>query len=202
MYPITSRFLERESFRDHGHLGIDYAMPEGTPLRSIQDGVVVQITHLKDNIGNGVLVKWNDGKTAIYGHMSKVADNLHIGDHVQAGELIGYSGHSGHVVGNPGNHLHFGLKEGERFIDPSPYTDQIQNMNNPEHLRLLAEHVGHHIEQVSQVGFTLADLFKGQMQTYTDIFHALKLNVIHCLSWVDYTSIFQHLGFIFRMFFG
>lgn len=199
MYPITSRFLEKESFRDHGHLGLDFAMPEGTPLRSIQDGVITQITHLKTNIGNGVLIKWQDGKTAIYGHLSTVADNLHVGDSVKAGDLIGYSGHSGSVVGNPGDHLHFGLKEGGKFLDPSPYADQIQNMNNPETLRLLATH---HIDHVVQTGYTFADMLKGQMHVYQDFFQSFKLNFIHCISSIDYSMLIHHLQNIFQLFLG
>lgn len=193
LYTITSRFMEKETFRSHGHLGLDFAMPEGTPLRSIHDGTIVQITHLQNNIGNGVLIKWTDGKTAIYGHLSRVADNLTVGDRVKVGDLIGYSGHSGSVVGNPGDHLHFGLKEGGRFIDPSPYADQIQNMNNV---------AGNHLEHAVQTGYTFADLFKGQMQAYSDIFHSLKLNIIHGLSLIDYTVFIQHLQHIFQLFLG
>src|SRR5574342_57043 len=107
MYKITSRFMQQEPFRSRGHSGLDFSMPNGTPLRSIQDGVVEKVTHLKDNIGNGVLVRWNDGKVAIYGHMSETTVN--VGDKVHVGDLIGYSGNSGHVVGaNGGYHLHFG----------------------------------------------------------------------------------------------
>jgi murein DD-endopeptidase MepM/ murein hydrolase activator NlpD len=86
-YKITSRFMQQESFRPKGHSGIDFSMKNHTPLRSIQDGIVEKVTHYKDNIGNGVLVRWNDGKVAIYGHMSETTVN--VGDKVQTGDLLG-----------------------------------------------------------------------------------------------------------------
>lgn len=199
MYPITSRFMQKESFRHYGHNGYDFAMPQGTPLRSIQEGTVTQVVDYgRENIGKGVLVQWEDGKTAIYGHMSETT--VHPGDHVDVGSLLGYSGNTGHSLGP---HLHFGLKEGGKFIDPSSYTEQIQNMNDPAHLQMLVNHpIEHHVEQVTQVGYTMTDLFKGQMQAYTDFFHTLKLDFIHCFSVIDYSAIFQHLAHICLTFFG
>jgi hypothetical protein len=131
MYPITSRFLQQESFRSKPHLGIDFKLENGTPLRSIQDGVVERVVDYGNvNLGKGVFVKWQDGKIAIYGHMKSIV--VSEGDKVRVGDLLGYSGNTGHVVGkNGGYHLHFALKENGQFIDPSPYIDAIQNMNNP-----------------------------------------------------------------------
>jgi Peptidase family M23 len=129
MYQITSRFMQQESFRSKGHSGIDFYMEEGTPLRSIRDGYIEKIVDYgNQNVGKGIFVKWEDGKTAIYGHLSKFS-TFKEGEFVQKGDLLGYSGHSGNVVGKTGNHLHFGLKENGHFIDPSPYINDIQNMN-------------------------------------------------------------------------
>lgn len=201
MYRITSRYLEKESFRSHGHLGIDFSMPDHTPLRSIQSGEVLRVVDYgKENIGKGVFVQWEDGKTAIYGHMSQTA--VHPGDHVDVGTLLGYSGNSGHVVGAGGGyHLHFGLKEGGKFIDPSSHIDQIQNMNHPDTLRMLAEQVPHHTEHIVQTGYSLADLFNGQLQTYTDFLSSFKMNCIHFLSSIDYTMFIQHIQHLFQLFF-
>jgi hypothetical protein len=162
MYKITSRFQQQESFRSQGHSGIDFAMPNHTPLRSIQDGIVERVTHYKDNIGNGILVKWNDGKVAIYGHMSETTVN--VGDKVHAGDLIGYSGNSGHVVGaNGGYHLHFGLKENGHFIDPSPYIKNIQNMNTTI------------IQHTPDIKLNFFDYMSQHMNALSD----LKMHLIH-----------------------
>jgi hypothetical protein len=164
-YKITSRFMQQESFRPKGHSGIDFSMKNHTPLRSIQDGIVEKVTHYKDNIGNGVLVRWNDGKVAIYGHMSETTVN--VGDKVQTGDLLGYSGNSGHVVGaNGGYHLHFGLKENGHFIDPSPYIDNIQNMNTT---------IVQHIPNVIPTKLNFFDYMNEHMNVLSD----LKMHLIH-----------------------
>lgn len=124
MYKITSRFGQQESFRTHGHSGIDFKMEIGEPIRSIKDGIVTVKDFGNVNAGKTVFVKWSDGKTAIYGHLNDFT--VKSGQHVQVGDLLGHAGNTGFSTGS---HLHFGLKEGNRFIDPSPYIENIQNMN-------------------------------------------------------------------------
>lgn len=124
---ITSRFGQQEDFRDKPHTGYDFAMEKGEPIYSIQKGTVRLVDYKTENVGKGVLVQWEDGKTAIYGHLSKFAESLKDGDTVERGQLIGYAGSTGHSTGN---HLHFGLKnEYGEFIDGSPYIQDIQNMD-------------------------------------------------------------------------
>jgi hypothetical protein len=181
-YKITSRFMQQESFRQKGHSGIDFSMENHTPLRSIQDGIVERVTHYKDNIGNGVLVRWNDGKVAIYGHMSETTVN--VGDKVQTGDLLGYSGNSGHVVGaNGGYHLHFGLKENGHFIDPSPYIDNIQNMNTT---------IVQHIPDVVPTKLNFFDYMNEHMNVLSD----LKMHLIH----LPYDALFIQISKQFLQF--
>lgn len=45
-----------------------------------------------------------------------------VGDKLNYGDLIGYSGNTGHSTGP---HLHFGIKDGNRFIDPSEYEKDL-----------------------------------------------------------------------------
>jgi hypothetical protein len=165
-YKITSRFMQQESFRSKGHSGIDFYMPEGTPLKSIQDGFISKIVDYgNQNVGKGIFVKWADGKTAIYGHLSKFG-SFKVGDKVHTGDLIGYSGHSGNVVGKTGNHLHFGLKENGHFIDPSPYIDNIQNMNTT---------LVQHIPDVVPTKLNFFDYMQSHMNVLSD----LKMHLIH-----------------------
>jgi hypothetical protein len=166
-YKITSRFMQQESFRSSGHKGIDFYM-ESTPLRSIQDGYISRIVDYgNQNVGKGIFVKWEDGKTAIYGHLSKFG-SFKVGDKVNTGDLIGYSGHSGNVVGKTGNHLHFGLKseDGQRFLDPSPYIDNIQNMNTT---------IVKHIPDVVPTKLNFFDYMQSHMNVLSD----LKMHLIH-----------------------
>lgn len=191
-WKITSYFGAKESFRNQqtGHTGIDFATPDGTPLRSIQDGTVEEILRLGDkNVGNGVLIRWEDGKTAIYGHLSKFAEGLKEGDTVNAGDLIGYSGHSGHVVsssGSNGAHLHFGLKDTNgKFIDPSPYIDHIQNMNNQTYLAKIAEELPKQTDNL----FTIGNIFGNKSNFNTELLNLFKSNFISIIVEVKSMSI-------------
>ena len=111
---ITSRYGEVSNLHPTGHKGVDIALKEGSPIRSVMDGVVEQVTHLKDNIGEGVLIRFSDGSTGIYGHLSEIL--VKEGAIVKAGQIIGKSGNTGHSTGP---HLHFGLKVDGKFTDPS-----------------------------------------------------------------------------------
>lgn len=172
-YKITSNFGSQESFRIKGHTGVDFAFPNGEPLKSIRDGVVEKITNYPDgvSIGKGVLIKFNDGKTAIYGHLSDTA--VTEGQSVHAGDIIGYSGNSGHVEGiNGGYHLHFGLKEDGQFINPpSSYINDIQHMNDANYF----------VQQSPQLNYTFTEFVGAHMSSLTDMFSQLKLNLISFL---------------------
>ncbi|MED3562274.1 M23 family metallopeptidase [Bacillus xiapuensis] len=201
-YQITSRFLQQESFRNRGHSGIDFAMPNGTPLRSIQDGVIEKVTHYKDNIGNGVLVRWNDGKVAIYGHMSKTSVN--VGDKVHAGDLLGYSGNSGHVVGaNGGYHLHFGLKNAEgNFINPSAYIEDIQNMNVKEFVQHIPKpYIPNDVVEPTQLKFSFFDYMKQHMDMIGNSLPDIKVNLISFFHLTDYSPFVQLLKNLVKLLF-
>lgn len=124
-FKVTSPFGALEEFRERPHSGIDFNFPEGTPVKAIADGIV----HIKDfgdvNAGKTVLLEMDDGKTAIFGHLKDFV--VKDGQRVSANDLLAHSGNTGHSTGE---HLHFGLKETAtgRFLDPSSFQDNIQNM--------------------------------------------------------------------------
>lgn len=164
-YRITSRFGQQESFRTHGHSGIDFAMNKGEPIRSIKEGIVRIADYGNVNAGKTVFVKWEDGKTAIYGHLNDFA--VKNGQHVQPGDLLGHAGNTGHSFGN---HLHFGLKEDGHFIDPSPYISDIQNMN----VKQYAQNIVEHITEPTQLKVNFFDYMHQHMNVLSD----LKLHLI------------------------
>lgn len=122
---ITSEYGVVESIRDgRSHMGIDLAIPMDTPLHSFCKGVVERVVDYGDtNIGKGVIIRAKDGARYIYGHMDKI--DVHAGDTVQEGTLLGLSGSSGHSTGP---HLHFGEMVDGHYIDPSPVIDKVDRM--------------------------------------------------------------------------
>lgn len=111
-YTITQGFgheLTDTSLRDlyshfglAGHDGIDFALPIGTPLFAVDEGVVVWSG--PGEYGTQVIVQHKWGKS-YYGHMSKTT--VEKGFTVTKGGYIGYSGNTGKSTGP---HLHFSIK--------------------------------------------------------------------------------------------
>ncbi|MFZ7945647.1 M23 family metallopeptidase [Neobacillus sp. 19] len=125
-FRLTGKFGELSPVRDfQPHSGIDLAMPEGTTLRSIADGVVDKVFDGSGAIGKGLSVKMPDGTRTIYGHMNEV--KARIGEHINAGEIIGLSGNTGNSTGP---HLHFGMKDASgHVIDPTAHADKLASIS-------------------------------------------------------------------------
>jgi murein DD-endopeptidase MepM/ murein hydrolase activator NlpD len=86
-----------------GHMGTDYAAPIGTPVHAAGDGRV-SFAGLRGGYGNAVVLAHTSSVSTLYGHMSRFARNVHVGSHVQQGEVIGYVGMTGLATGP---HLHY-----------------------------------------------------------------------------------------------
>lgn len=170
MYKITSYFGQQESFRLKPHSGCDLKMKIGEPIRSIKDGTIRLADYGNINSGKTVFVEWEDGKTAIYGHLSEFA--VKNGQHVNAGDLIGYAGNTGFSTGS---HLHFGIKKGNEYLDPSPYIDDIQHMND-------VNYFAKHQSEVVNLKITFFDYMQQHMNGLSDSLNELKLNLISSLT--------------------
>lgn len=120
---ITSRYGSVDGVHSTPHTGIDLGFAEGTPLRSISNGVARVVDYGSNNIGKGVLVDQTDGTTVIYGHLSNVS--VTNGQTVRAGELIGQTGNTGHSTGP---HLHLGMKHEGQFVDPTEHADKVMEL--------------------------------------------------------------------------
>ena len=86
-----------------GHMGTDYAAPIGTPVHAAGDGRVSFAGH-RGGYGNAVVLAHSNSVSTLYGHMSRFARDLHIGAHIQQGQIIGYVGMTGLATGP---HLHY-----------------------------------------------------------------------------------------------
>ncbi len=86
-----------------GHMGTDYAAPTGTPVHAAGDGRV-SFAGRHGGYGNAVVLTHGGNVSTLYGHMSRFARNIHVGTHVQQGDVIGYVGMTGLATGP---HLHY-----------------------------------------------------------------------------------------------
>jgi len=97
-----------ESFHDGLDIGVGY----GTPVEAAYDGWVV-MTEYHGGYGYTVRIDHGGGITTDYCHLSEF--NVQVGDWVNAGEVIAYSGNSGVSTGP---HLHFMVRVGGTAVDP------------------------------------------------------------------------------------
>jgi murein DD-endopeptidase MepM/ murein hydrolase activator NlpD len=80
------------------HLGTDFAAPQGTPIRSVGDGIVEEAQY-KSNNGNYVKIRHNGTFTTQYLHMSRIEPGIRAGTRVRQGQRIGYVGSTGLATG-------------------------------------------------------------------------------------------------------
>jgi murein DD-endopeptidase MepM/ murein hydrolase activator NlpD len=96
------------------HQGIDYAAPMGTPTYAVADGEVLYRGWM-GGFGKLVKIRHRNGYVSYYGHLSRFADGLQVGDRVQQKEVIGYVGMTGLATGP---HVCFRIKKDGRWLNP------------------------------------------------------------------------------------
>jgi murein DD-endopeptidase MepM/ murein hydrolase activator NlpD len=112
---ITSGFAMRFhplQQRWRKHLGVDYAAPTGTPVRTVADGVV-SFSGWQNGYGKTIEIDHGNGKATLYAHLSR--QDVRKGSRVQQGQRIGAVGSTGWSTGP---HLHFEFRVNGTHQDP------------------------------------------------------------------------------------
>jgi murein DD-endopeptidase MepM/ murein hydrolase activator NlpD len=94
------------------HTGVDFAAPEGAPIRAVAPGTV-RSAGPRGGYGNAIEIDHGGGVTTLYGHASALT--VTPGQHVGAGDEVGLVGHTGRATGP---HLHFEVRQGGQPVDP------------------------------------------------------------------------------------
>lgn len=94
------------------HKGADFHAAVGTPVRASNSGVVVLARKLYYE-GNCVIIDHGLGLYTLSMHLSRI--DVHEGEHVHTGQLLGLSGATGRVTGP---HLHWGVRWENAYLDP------------------------------------------------------------------------------------
>jgi murein DD-endopeptidase MepM/ murein hydrolase activator NlpD len=100
---------------DHRHMGVDFPVPEGTPIGAAGVGTVIYAAYNYGGYGNLVVIQHRLGYTSWYGHMSRIT--AYVGERVIGGTRIGYVGATGAATGP---HLHFEVRHYDTPINPAP----------------------------------------------------------------------------------
>jgi murein DD-endopeptidase MepM/ murein hydrolase activator NlpD len=97
------------------HEGIDLAVGSGTPVVSAAAGTVI-VAGWMGGYGNLVVVDHGNGTSTAYGHNTSLT--VGVGQSVAQGQLIAYSGNTGHSTGP---HVHFEVRINGSPVDPMGY---------------------------------------------------------------------------------
>ncbi|OHD17823.1 MAG: hypothetical protein A2086_12560 [Spirochaetes bacterium GWD1_27_9] len=110
---LTQAYNGRYSHKGWTKYSLDFGMNVGTPICAARNGVVVAVKSDSSRGGrsyryrymaNYIIIYHDDGSFASYMHLKKNGSLVKIGDRVNQGDLIGYSGNTGW---SRGPHLHF-----------------------------------------------------------------------------------------------
>ena len=114
-WPVRGKVITSYGAKTNGKAndGINLAVPEGTPIKAAEDGVVAYSGNELKGYGNLVLVRHANGYVTAYAHASELL--VKRGDTIKRGQIIAKSGQSGEV-GSP--QLHFEIRKGSTPVDP------------------------------------------------------------------------------------
>lgn len=95
------------------HNGIDIAVPEGTPVRSVAGGTVLY-AGLRSGYGWTVLVEHENGMITLYAHNSKIT--AEVGQGIKKGDVVALAGSTGRSTGP---HVHFEAWQSGNNVTPA-----------------------------------------------------------------------------------
>ncbi|MFN7024956.1 MAG: peptidoglycan DD-metalloendopeptidase family protein, partial [Pseudorhizobium sp.] len=98
--------------------GINISVPEGTPIKAAENGVVIYSGNGLKQLGNTVLVRHDDGKVTVYGHAGELSVSR--GQKVTRGQTIGTSGMSGDAK-RP--QVHFEVRKDATPVNPITFLE-------------------------------------------------------------------------------
>ena len=114
-WPVRGKVITSYGAKTNGKSndGINLAVPEGTPVKAAEDGVVAYSGNELKGYGNLVLVRHSNGYVTAYAHASELL--VKRGDTIKRGQIIAKSGQSGEVGSQQ---LHFEIRKGSSPVDP------------------------------------------------------------------------------------
>lgn len=113
---LTQGFNGSFSHFGENQFAVDFDMPEGTPVHAARGGVVVRVKQdgrtggpsmAYADQGNVVMIAHDDGTFGNYVHLRYRGAAVDVGDILEPGDLVGFSGNTG-VSSGP--HLHFDVR--------------------------------------------------------------------------------------------
>jgi murein DD-endopeptidase MepM/ murein hydrolase activator NlpD len=118
-YKVSSHFGRRNG---RNHDGIDIPGPKGTPIVSVDNGVVVYSDNGIRGYGNMIVIAHTDEIFTVYAHNKK--NKVDKGDRVKKGQQIAELGNTGRSTGP---HLHFEIRVKNKVRNPAQFLSQSED---------------------------------------------------------------------------
>ena len=117
-WPVRGRISSRfgEKINGVANDGINLAVPEGTPIKAADDGVVAYAGNELKGYGNLVLLRHANGYVSAYANASELL--VKKGDTVKRGQIVARAGQTGNVSFPQ---LHFEIRKGSTPVDPMQF---------------------------------------------------------------------------------
>lgn len=126
-WPVKGRVISGFGTKpDGGHNdGINISVPQGTPVKAAENGVVAYAGSELKGYGNLVLVRHANNWVSAYANNEQLL--VKRGDKVSRGQIIAKAGTTG-SVSQP--QVHFELRKGSRPVDPTKYMSSMAAQAN------------------------------------------------------------------------
>ncbi|WP_449620178.1 peptidoglycan DD-metalloendopeptidase family protein [Robertmurraya sp. Marseille-Q9965] len=124
MWPADGVITDTFGTRGGKHYGIDIAAGLGTPIYSVDEGIVTRSYH-SSSYGNVIFVKHPNRFETVYAHLSK--RNVKEGQTIKQGDIIGEMGSTGRSTGV---HLHFEVHKNEWTVGKENALNPVAVLGN------------------------------------------------------------------------
>ncbi|MBK8009428.1 MAG: LysM peptidoglycan-binding domain-containing M23 family metallopeptidase [Rhizobiales bacterium] len=121
-WPVRGRILSAYGRKPNGQQndGINVSVPDGTPIRASEDGVVAYAGNELKGFGNLVLIRHADNWVTAYAHLGTI--DVKKDQKVKRGDTIARAGQTGGVTSPQ---LHFEIRKGSNPVDPEKHLSGI-----------------------------------------------------------------------------
>ncbi len=172
---LTKNFGDPRGGGTRTHEGLDIMAPDGTPVVSPTDAVVINFGNGPDS---GLFVRTANpgGEQFVYMHLKEIAKGIQNGAVLKRGEVLGYVGNTGNASGGA-PHLHFELRK-DGATDPYPrFTHAFSMQERMSAVQQALERAN----DPSALAAALAGNFKSTFNAATSQSIAVAQSILHSL---------------------